>query len=161
MIPFPFSYWRPKTLKEAADAYESMVSRGERPLYLGGGTEIITMGRVSSLVFDAVIDLKGIPELFGLKREESRLIIGAAQTLNSIACWNAFPLLTQCCARVADHTAQCKITLGGNLAGTIIYREAMLALMLSDAVAELYGPHGARTAKVYDLFSPNVILSPG
>ncbi len=161
MIPFTFSYWQPQTLKEAADAYMACEGRGEKPLYYGGGTEIITMGRVNSLKFGAVIDLKAIPELSGLNREGDRLILGAAETLNSIARWNAFPLLTKCCSRVADHTAQCKITLGGNIAGTIIYREAVLALLLAGATAELYGPQGARAVKLSTLFSPKLALMPG
>ncbi len=161
MIPFPFTYWQPQTLQAAADAFKDCTGRGEKPLYYTGGTEIITMGRVSSLTFDAVIDLKGIPELFGLKREGSRLILGAAETLNSIACWNAFPLLTQCGARVADHTAQCKITLGGNIAGTIIYHEAVLPLLLANATAELYGLNSKRSVEISTLFSPGLNLMPG
>ncbi len=161
MIPFPFTYWQPQTLAEAADIFQDCNGRGEKPLYYAGGTEIITMGRVSSITFGAVIDLKGIPDLFGLKREGNRLILGAGETLNSIACWNAFPLLTQCCTRVADHTAQCKITLGGNIAGTIIYHEALLPLLLANATAELYGPDGSRTAEISALFSPRLNLMPG
>ena len=161
MIPFTFSYWQPQTLQEAVDAYVSCAKRGEKPLYYGGGTEIITMGRVNSLKFDAVIDLKNIPELSGLNREGNRLVLGAAETLTSIARWNAFPLLSRCCARVADHTAQCKITLGGNIAGTIIYHEAVLPLLLAGATAELYGPEGARAADISALFSPGLNLLPG
>ncbi len=161
MIPFPFTYWQPQTLAEAVDAYQNCMGRGDKPLYFSGGTEIITMGRVNSLTFDAVIDLKKIPELLGLWRDGNRLFIGAAQTLNSIAAWNAFPLLTKCCTRVADHTAQCKITLGGNIAGTIIYHEAALPLLLASAQAECFGPEGARTVEISALFSQKPSLKPG
>ena len=124
MIPFSFAYVAPDTLREAADAYVDFAGRGLKPLYFSGGTEIITMGRVDSLRFDAVIDLKGIPETRGFGGTDASVSIGAAETLNGVACWNGFPLLTKCCQRIADHTAQCKITLGGNVAGTVIYREA-------------------------------------
>ncbi len=161
MIPFPFAYYQPKTLSEAADAYQECLNRQEKPQYYSGGTEIITMGRTGSLRFDAVIDLKGIPEMHGLKRDGNHLSIGAAETLNDIARWNAFPLLTQCCARVADHTAQCKITLGGNIAGTIIYHEAVLPLLLANASVELFGPDGARSAELSALFSHGLHLMQG
>ncbi len=161
MIPFSFAYIAPETLQEAADVYTDYASRSLTPLYYTGGTEIITMGRVGSLRFDAVIDLKRIPEMKGFGKENNLLNIGAAETLNDVACWNTFPLLTKCCQRVADHTAQCKITLGGNIAGTVIYHEAMLALMLSDAKAELYGPEGMRTASLNALLTPMLTLKPG
>jgi CO/xanthine dehydrogenase FAD-binding subunit len=161
MIPFSFTYIAPDTLKEAAEAYSDCISRGLKPLYYTGGTEIITMGRVNSLRFDAVIDLKCIPDMKGFGNENSLQIIGAAETLNDVACRSGFPLLVKCCQRIADHTAQCKITLGGNIAGTVIYHEAVLALMLSDANAELYGPEGSRTAKLDGMFSPMLTLKPG
>jgi CO/xanthine dehydrogenase FAD-binding subunit len=161
LIPFSFAYIAPDTLKEAADAYQDFISRDLKPLYYTGGTEIITMGRVCSIRFDAVIDLKCIPEMKGFKNENNILNIGAAETLNDVACWNGFPLLTKCCQRVADHTAQCKITLGGNIAGTVIYHETALALMLSDAKAELYGPEGSRTADLNTLFTSMPALKPG
>lgn len=161
MIPFSFAYIAPETLKEAADAFQDCVCRGLKPLYYTGGTEIITMGRVGSLRFDAVIDLKCIPEMKGFRNENNILYIGAAETLNDVACQNSFPLLTKCCQRVADHTAQCKITLGGNIAGTVIYHEAALALMVSDAKAELYGPEGSRTVELNTLFTPTPSLMPG
>jgi CO/xanthine dehydrogenase FAD-binding subunit len=119
------------------------------------------MGRVNSLRFDAVIDLKCIPEIKGFTNENNHMSIGAAETLNDVSCWNGFPLLTKCCQRIADHTAQCKITLGGNIAGTVIYHEAVLALILSDAMAELYGPEGTRTVHLSELFSPMLALKAG
>jgi CO/xanthine dehydrogenase FAD-binding subunit len=161
LIPFPFVYIAPETLQEAADTYSDCVNHGLKPLYFTGGTEIITMGRANSLRFDAVIDLKYIPETKGFSNVNNLLKVGAAETLNDVACWNGFPLLTKCCQRVADHTAQCKISLGGNIAGTVIYHEAALALMLSDANAELYGPEGIRTVHLNELFSPMLTLKPG
>ncbi len=161
MIPFSFAYIVPDTLQEAASAYSDLAGKGLKPLFYTGGTEIITMGRVGSIQFDAVIDLKCIPELKGFKKENSIISIGAAETLNDVACWNGFPLLTKCCQRVADHTAQCKITLGGNVAGTVIYHEALLALLLSHAKAELFGPEGSRTMDLKFLFTPMLTLKQG
>lgn len=161
MIPFSFAYITPVTLQEAVDAFQDFMNQGLKPLYFTGGTEIITMGRVNSLRFHAVIDLKCIPEMKGFRNENNILNVGAAETLNSVACWNGFPLLTKCCQRVADHTAQCKITLGGNIAGTVIYHEAALALLLSDARAELYGPEGNRAVNLNTLFTPMLVLKPG
>ncbi len=161
MIPFSFSYLQPKNLEEAAQAYQEFAVQGKKALYFGGGTEIITMGRVNSLHFDAVIDLKNIPDMHGFGTEDGCMTLGAAETLNSICRWNGLPLLSQCCARIADHTAQCKITLGGNVAGTVIYHEAALPLLLAGATAVLNGPGGMREAPIRDLFQPELYLGPG
>lgn len=45
-----------------------------------------------------------------------------------------------------------RITLGGNLAGTIIYREAVLPLLLADATLVLYGPKGERRVPIAEGF---------
>ncbi len=161
MIPFPFAYITPDTLGEAADAYVDFENRGLKPLYFSGGTEIITMGRVNSLRFDAVIDLKSIPQMKGFYSSGGSFSLGGAESLNAVACWNGFPLLSKCCQRIADHTAQCKITLGGNIAGTVIYHEAVLALMLAEARAELYGPDGGRTVNMNALFNPSLAMNRG
>jgi CO/xanthine dehydrogenase FAD-binding subunit len=161
VIPFPFTYLLPDTLQEAADAYSDFESRGLSPLYLSGGTEIITMGRVNSIHFDAVIDLKSIAQMRGFCSTNGSFFLGAAESLNDVSCWNGFPLLSECCQRIADHTAQCKITLGGNIAGTVIYHEAALALMLAKAKVELYGPEGGRTAELNSLFIPPLAIKRG
>lgn len=70
------------------------------------------------------------------------MIIGAGVTLTDICESGQFPALGAAGARIADHSVQGKITLGGNLAGTIIYREAALPLMLADAIATVAGPKG-------------------
>ena len=132
MIPFDFDYYKPESMKEAFDCYHDLLLNNKKPLYYGGGTEIISMARVNNIEFDAIIDLKGIPECNELEISDGKLRIGTAQTLTNIAEYNAYPLLSKTIKRIADHTTQGKITIGGNLAGTIKYREAALPLMISD-----------------------------
>lgn len=107
---------------EAVDIYTRLCSEGKQPLYYGGGTEIISMARTHNIYTDAVIDIKGIPECNQQIYENSKLTIGSAVTLTNIAESNFFPLLSLTVERIADHTIQDKITLGGNIAGAIIYR---------------------------------------
>lgn len=161
MIPFPFTYLVPETFEEAAQAWLAWERQGRKALYYTGGTEIITMVCAGSLRFDALIDLKCLPGMFGLGEASGELTLGAGETLGSVCRWNRFPLLSQCCARVADHTAQEKITLGGNLMGTVIYHEAALALMLADAKAVACGPGGPRELPVAGLYPPGPGLGEG
>lgn len=161
MIPFNFIYYRPDTLKEAVDIYSTLQSKGENAVYYAGGSEIITMCRTGSIQPKAVIDIKNIPECGLLSVYNQKLHIGSVCTLNQISESKLFPLMRLACGRIADHTNQCRITLGGNLCGSIIYRETSLPLLLTDAQITLYGPEGERTVPFQDVFHERMRLNQG
>ena len=161
MIGKPFGYLKPSTLKEAFDAYQELLIQGKQPLYYAGGSEVITMARAGSRCPDGVIDLKGIPELHVHDIRAGKLMLGACLTLTEIAERNLFPFLSQTVRRIADHTNQCRITLGGNLCGSIIYREAALPLLLADAQVRIYGREGMRASTLQDAFNGRMKLGTG
>lgn len=160
MIPFNFVYCRPDTLSEAHEAFAGLQSEGKNPVYYAGGSEIITMSRAGSIHPSAVIDLKRIPECKVLFKDPQGLHIGSACTLNEIKESKLFPLLTLTCGRIADHTNQCKITLGGNLCGSILYRETSLPFLLSDAEVTLFGKEGLYTVPFRDVFQGRMKKDP-
>lgn len=161
MIPFSFDYYRPDTIDEALQIYKELESQGKSPLYYGGGTEFISMARVHNVFTKAVIDLKGIPECNVLEVREDLLIIGSSVTLSRISESEMFPLLGKTCGRIADHTIQCKITLGGNIGGTIIYREAVLPLLLSDTYVTIAGENKLRNVPLSEVFIERLHLAKG
>ena len=161
MIPFKFEYYKPDTLEEAFQLFTELASQGKNPLYYGGGTEIITMSRANNIHMGAVIDLKGIPECSYIGLIDNKLYIGSAVTLSQITESKLFPLLGQTAARIADHTVQCKLTIGGNLCGTIIYRETSLPLLISESKAVIFGQKGKREVQVNQVFDQKINLSPG
>lgn len=162
MIADDFIYCKPDTLREASAAYRALLRKDKTPFYYGGGSEIITMARAGSRIPDAVIDLKGIPECNTLKIDDTELVIGAAVTLNQIKESKLFPLLGITGSRIADHTNQCRITLGGNICGTIIYKETLLPLLLADSTILTMGLRGRRRKlHVSKLFDRQVKLLKG
>ena len=161
MIPFDFDYYRPDSLKEAYECYQSLSLMNKRPMYYGGGTEIISMARVKSIEFDSVIDLKAIPQCNTLEISNGNFVIGAAQTLTNIAEYNAFPLLSKTVKRIADHTIQDKLTIGGNIAGTIKYREASLPLMISNCKLQVMTVNGITDMPFNQIFDGRLKLEPG
>ena len=160
MIPFDFSYYRPESLREAAEISQKLAEHKKTAVFYAGGSEIITMCRAGSIHPHGVIDIKKIPECTDLYLDEAGLTIGAACTLSRIKESGHFPLLGLACGRIADHTNQCRITLGGNLCGTIIYRETSLSLMLSDAQLDLFGPEGQRSVPFNTVFRGHMALKP-
>lgn len=161
MIPFDFSYYKPESLQEAVEIFSQYKNAGKQAKYYSGGSEIITMCRAGAIQPDALIDIKGIPECKVLAIDNESLYIGSVVTLNQISKSNLFPLLKLACGRIADHTNQCRITLGGNICGTIIYRETTLPLMLSDAEATLFGVDGERTIPFTSIFQKEIQLIDG
>ncbi|MGG0668098.1 FAD binding domain-containing protein [Lederbergia citrisecunda] len=142
MIPFNFDYFKPETVDEALKTYTSEWKLGKKVVYFSGGTEVITFARGGKMTADTVIDVKGIPECNVLEMQGDELVIGAAVTLNRLIESNLFPLLSETARTIADHTSRNKITIGGNLMSKLGYREAILPLLVTDAIAIINGPTG-------------------
>ncbi len=98
MIPNDIIYCKPDTFKEASDVYNKYKNDGKKVKFYAGGSEIITMARVSSINIDVVIDLKSIPEMQEMKIVDNQLIIGSCVTLTRIKTSNIFPLLRFNCS---------------------------------------------------------------
>ncbi|RYD04887.1 hypothetical protein N752_11925 [Desulforamulus aquiferis] len=79
MITYDFEYYKPSSIHEAVSLFQSLDQQGKEPMYLSGGTEIITLGRVNRIKTGAIIDIKGTPECLVLKREAGKVTIGAAR----------------------------------------------------------------------------------
>lgn len=164
MIAGDIVYLRPDTAEEAVDAW----SRHEGARYLAGGTEITTSARrTAAYDLRACIDVKRIPETNVHEIAGDFLRLGAALSLSDVAEGDAFPLLNATCRGIADHTVRNRLTLGGNVAGMLPYREAVLPLLLADASVLTVAPgqDGAnavrRERKLRDLFDKRLILAPG
>lgn len=159
MIPKTFEYYKVDSEKEAFDIYSILSSENKKVYYYAGGSEIITMSRASSINVDAVIDLKGIKSMQKLKMDGENLIIGSMATLSRIGESRLFPLLGTTVMRIADHTNQNRITIGGNVCGTIIYREAILPLLLADASCSVYINGTEKEIPINSIFNQRINLS--
>lgn len=161
MIGFDFEYYKPDTVEEAVELFKDLDSQGKKPIYYGGGTEFISMARMNNVYSEAVIDIKGISKCNTMKLDKERLLIGSGVTLTEIAESNHYPLLSLVAKRIADHTIQGKITLGGNIAGTIIYKETILPLLLSNAEVTIAGINGSKSISIGDFFDKDIKLAKG
>lgn len=161
MIGFDFEYYKPNTVEEAVELFKDLDSQGKKPIYYGGGTEFISMARMNNVYSEAVIDIKGIGKCNTIKLDKERLVIGSGVTLTEIAESNHYPLLSLVAKRIADHTIQGKITLGGNIAGTIIYKETILPLLLTNAEVTIAGINGSKSMAMEDLFDKDIKLAKG
>lgn len=162
MLAFDFDYYLPDSVQEATDIYFMASRAGKQPYYYGGGTEIISMSRVYNLKPDVVIDIKNIRECQGFGTDGSRLTFGSAVSLKDISESGLFPLLALASGRIADHTIQVKITLGGNLAGTVYYHETLPPLMVCDSMITVACPGGGlKEVPIGDVLDVDKGLKPG
>lgn len=161
MISFDFEYYKPTALSEAVQLFQQLDAQGKQPLYYAGGTEIISMARLHHLYTGAVIDIKGIPETHVYQFHQDHLVIGANVTLTQLAERNLFPLLGETVRHIADFTNRNRITLGGDICGKIIYREAVLPFLLADSLVVTSGPSGNRHVPIRQIFNGELQLEKG
>lgn len=161
MIPFDFAYYKPDTVEEAVSLYDRLAKKNNKVMYYGGGTEFISMARRYNQYADAVIDIKGIPECNEFDFYGNELNIGSAVTLTKISNINKFPLLSLAVKRIADHTIQDKISLGGNIVGSIIYKESVLPLLVSNSDIVLESKAGRRIVPLNSVFDKKLLLKEG
>lgn len=164
MIAADIVYLRPETAEEAVAAW----TRRDGARYLAGGTEITTAARrTAAHDLRAVIDIKRIPEASIHEICGDCFRLGAALNLSDIIDGEAFPLLNAVLRGIADHTVRNRLSLGGNIAGLLPYREAVLPLLLADASVLTLAPGKGEAPPVRaerrlrDVFDKRLLLAPG
>jgi len=161
MINFDFDYYQEENAKEAIYKYLELSEKNEENvLYYNGGTEIITYARKNKIEFSALIDIQNILECSVLKNNQKQIIIGASVSLNMIIEKNYFPLLSDSCKGIADHTTRNQITIGGNLTGKLPYKEAVLPLLVGDVELKIMTQNGIKIKKINQLFDKRLQLEP-
>jgi len=165
VIHFDVAYLRPESVAEAVEAYAEAAGKGQHPVYYAGGTEITTFCRTGKIRPGCLIDIKGIPDCQALGVEggpgRDELVFGAGLTLNRVIESELFAPLSRACEHIADHTVRNRLTLGGNIAGQLPYREALLPLLAGDARFVLAGPAGLRTLRAEDAFASRLVHAEG
>ena len=111
MKPAPFEYMRPSSVDEALELLADPDAKA-----LAGGQSLLPMlnfrlGRPAALV-----DLNGLEELAGIRREEGALVVGAMTRQWDLEHHAETPALLRDALRFVGHTAtRCRGTVGGSL----------------------------------------------
>lgn len=153
MIPYEIGYYRPRTMGEAVSLFQTLSASGLNPCYFAGGAELIPLTRKREIMPGAFIDMKQIPECRFLGFNGQTLVVGSANTANTVIERIPFSLWKNVCHRIADHTNRNRITIGGNISGRLIYHELALPLLLTDAKLIIAGTEGMKTVSVVDFFN--------
>lgn len=153
MIPGQFNYHRPGTL---ADAVKLLADLGDEARPLGGGHSLIPMMKLRLATPEHLVDLAGIGELKGIRRDGGAVVIGAMTTqhelLASKEIASSLPILHETALLIADPQVRYRGTVGGNVANGDPGND-MPALMLTlGATYRLKGPAGDRDVAARDFY---------
>ena len=116
MLPRPFQYLRPETLK---GAIAELAQRSDDAMPYAGGTELLLILKMHLAEYDYLIDLKRISELCTIELRQDHLAIGAMATHAAIArnpeIQREAPALSALCGSIAKPRVRASGTIGGNL----------------------------------------------
>jgi len=161
MITFDFEFYQPSTIEDALDLFQQFHSEGKNVMYYSGGTEFISRARRNEILADVVIDVKRIPECYVLDNESDNIIIGSAVSLNKITEEKVFPLLGDVCKEIATRTERNKITIGGNIASNLPYKECILECLVADSDVVIAGRDGILRKSIHDVIGSDLAIEQG
>lgn len=126
-----FEYFRAASTDEAA----RMFGEGEDSRYLAGGQSLLPLLRLRLSAPTRLIDLRGIPDISGIRLEDGALVIGAMAPHTAVAgsdtVARTIPALAALAAGIGDRQVRNRGTIGGAVAHgdpAADYAAAVLAL---------------------------------
>ncbi|NOY05662.1 MAG: xanthine dehydrogenase family protein subunit M [Chlorobi bacterium] len=135
-------YLVPVSLEEAVRA----AAEGDATL-LAGGTDLMPQTRTGARSFSpTLINLKRVPGLRGVSRENGNIRLGALTTvtdvLNDVLLREAAPVLPETADHFASDQVRNSATIGGNICNASPAGDMIIPLLLLDAVVELASWNG-------------------
>lgn len=126
-----FEFHRPLTVTEAVDTLRAAPDAK----LLAGGQSLLPVMKLNLAAPSALVSLRGVRELCGIRREGDRLVIGAgtthAEVASSSVVKTVLPALAELAEQIGDPQVRHRGTLGGSLAHndpSADYPAAVLAL---------------------------------
>jgi carbon-monoxide dehydrogenase medium subunit len=150
MIPAEFDYEAPETLQ---DAISMLSQRGDEDAkLLAGGHSLIPLMKLRLASPGLLIDLRRVPGLHGVQRENGHWRIGALTTHAELARNRQLGIAAAVAATIADQQVRNCGTIGGSLAHGDPASDLPAMLLASEGSVTLQGPSGQRTLAASELF---------
>src|SRR3981189_1542691 len=153
MVPGPFSYRRPAPV---ADAVKLLSTLGEEARPLAGGHSLVPMMKLRLATPEHLVDLHGIDELKGIRREAGRIVIGAMTTQHELLASDeiakSLPILHETALLIADPQVRYMGTIGGNVANGDPGNDMPALMMTLGATYRLEGSNGSREVAAAEFY---------
>ena len=145
MIPGPFAYHRPTSVKEAVGLLGSL---GEDARAIAGGHSLIPMMKLRLARPTHLIDLVGVADLKGFREDGRDIVAGAMTTqhelINSELLAKKIPILRETSLLIADPQVRYVGTVGGNVANGDPGNDLPAVMMCLNAIYHAVGKSGER-----------------
>lgn len=158
MIPAAFDYVAPDTLEQAIQA---LAEGGEDAKLLAGGHSLLPLMKLRLAAPTLLVDLRKLPGLSGITREDGHWRIGALTTHATLEHSPELGLVSEVAATIADPQVRHRGTIGGSLAHGDSASDLPAAMLVTEAEVTLQGPDGQRTLACAELFEDYLTTAVG
>jgi CO/xanthine dehydrogenase FAD-binding subunit len=144
--PTPFEYDDPRTVDEALDL---LAEHGEECKVLAGGQSLVPLMNFRLARPGRLVDINGVEELAGIKREQGRLALGAmtrhAEVERSNVIAEGWPLLHEAVGWIGHSQIRNRGTVGGSVAHADPAAELPAVFAALDATFHVRSKRGRRS----------------
>jgi len=148
-----FDYFKPGSIQEAMKLFGKYKGKAA---FLAGGTDLIVKMRSGKSAPGALIDVKGIAQLHGIRKAKAEVTIGPLTTLAEIAgsdvLKKVLPVLPETALQMASPQVRNRGTIGGNLCNAAPSADMAPPLIVLGAKVKISTKQGAKTVKLEDFF---------
>ncbi len=150
MIPAEFDYAAPESLEEAIQA---LAGGGEDAKLLAGGHSLIPLMKLRLAAPSLLVDLRKVPGLHGIQREDGTFRIGAMTHHADLQVREELGLMARAARSIADQQVRNRGTIGGSLAHGDPASDLPAVLLAAEGQVTAQGSRGQRTIAAGELFS--------
>jgi carbon-monoxide dehydrogenase medium subunit len=148
MIPAQFDYVAPESLDEALSA---LSGGGEDAKILAGGHSLLPLMKLRLAAPSLLVDLRRVPGLAGIQRENGTVRIGAMTRHVDVAA-GGLGLASTAAGTIADPQVRNRGTIGGSLAHGDPASDMPAILLAAEGTVTVRGGGGTREIAAADLF---------
>jgi aerobic carbon-monoxide dehydrogenase medium subunit len=148
VIPAEFDYVAPESLDEALTALRD---GGEDAKVIAGGHSLLPLMKLRLAAPAVLVDLRRVPGLTGIQREDGSFRIGAMTRHHDVAT-GGLGLASAAAATIADQQVRNRGTLGGSLAHGDPASDMPAVLLAYEGSVTIRGGSGQREVAAADLF---------
>jgi len=149
MITAPFDYEAPESLDEAI---RMLRENGEDAKLLAGGHSLLPLMKVRLAAPTVLVDLRRIPGLHGIERENGGWRIGAMTRHADLQEAAELGVVARAASEIADQQVRNRGTIGGSLAHGDPASDLPTVLLALEGEVSARGTSGERTIAAADLF---------
>jgi aerobic carbon-monoxide dehydrogenase medium subunit len=157
VIPATFDYVAPSSLDEALAALRD---GGEDAKVLAGGHSLLPLMKLRLAAPSLLVDLRRVPGLSGIERDNGSWRIGAMTTHYAVA-GAGLGLASSAASTIADPQVRYRGTIGGSLAHGDPASDMPAILLAADGSVRVRGEGGERDVAAADLFQDYLTTAVG